>query len=62
MTEKEINKSAFRIGMNLHKIAMSVSDETLQRIKPYLDELEEYAELLVEAALVGADDAGESNG
>lgn len=35
------NEQAFRIGMELHSIACLVDDETLEKIKPHLDKIEQ---------------------
>ena len=36
-------EQAFRIGMELHHIACLVDDETLAKIKPHLDKIEQTA-------------------
>lgn len=46
--DKKVKDISFRIGMNLHKIAMSVPDSTLRRIKPYMDELEDKVNELID--------------
>lgn len=49
MMERE---DMFEVGMNLNSIAQSVDNETFERIKPYLDKIEEvilkYADKYVE--------------
>lgn len=50
MTEKEINDITFRIGMSLHKIGMSLPDFQLEKIKPYMIEIEEKVIELSKAA------------
>lgn len=40
MDEERRTSKMFRIGMLLQRIAMSVDDDTLKRIKPTLESLE----------------------